>query len=104
MTSTLKNIVKREGDPPEFEDVSRVSSIFARCDRYKDFGPDPGRGLPALRGGLHRSLPPNALRDDRTAARSSRNTNENDDEEKKTTTKKNQKTKKTAKTNNYEDE
>ena len=50
---------KREkGNPPEFEDLPRETSTFARCDRYKDSGPNPGRGLPALRGGPPRGLGP----------------------------------------------
>ena len=60
VTSIARKRNTYEGDPPIFEDVSRFSLIFARCDRYKDFGPNAGRGLPALRGGLHCRLPPNA--------------------------------------------
>ena len=51
------------GGAPNLEDLPRETLIFKRCDRYQDFGPDAGRGLPALRGGLPCSLPPNTLLD-----------------------------------------
>ena len=47
-----------EGRPPEFEDVSRVSSILRRWNRYQDSGGNRGGGLPALRGGPPRPLGP----------------------------------------------
>ena len=43
VTSTLNNPVNCEGDPPDFEDVSRNSLIFKRWTRYKDSGPVAGR-------------------------------------------------------------